>query len=146
MTMLKNLKEKYPTLTLEQLPKNLQIAIDVYSECWHELPFDMHPPTRSKIEYFLKYKYRLYSEDNIERIITISTPENAPREYTPNREFLNFSRIEILKQINDHQEIYKSDKIAFLLSVIDGENFQAVVGIIDDLVGILKKEEIENDN
>jgi hypothetical protein len=59
---------------------------------------------------------------------------------------INRSRIEILKQVDHYQEIYKSDKIAFLLSIIDSENFNVVVEIIDTLIGILKKEEIENDN
>jgi hypothetical protein len=58
----------------------------------------------------------------------------------------NLTRSQVLYEIYNYQDIYNSDKITFLLSIIDAENFNVVVEIIDTLIGILKKEEIENDN
>jgi hypothetical protein len=62
---------------LSQVPEELQLAISVYYEFWHDKPEDMNPATKDDIKSFIERGGKHLSQQSIDRIETIAKPESA---------------------------------------------------------------------
>ena len=78
------------TVNLNDLPKELQLAISVYYEFWHNRPKGTNRPKKEEIKAFLLKTSCDLSVQGIKRIDTIAKPEEDRVGGAPSQEQKNY--------------------------------------------------------
>jgi len=76
--------------SIHDLPKELQVAIDVYYEFWHEKPEDINQATKTSIAHFISGKIENISTAAIERIDSMARPQKFKSGGVPKSEFRTY--------------------------------------------------------
>ncbi|WP_197469470.1 hypothetical protein, partial [Oleiphilus sp. HI0125] len=73
-----NKKDGVMTLpqALSGLPESIQIAADVYEQCWHDLPSEMKRPSKKDLHDYIESRHKINQKSVIDAIIKVSVADD----------------------------------------------------------------------